>query len=116
MQTLKTAAIVVLLMTVMYGAYVSLTTPPEPLPADVQTMLEFNDEGSFVDSGLPDSLGELGLRMDTPADNAVPADPAATASPYIHEQRSRKPPDPLRKDTIPPNWQDSRSALVPPPT
>lgn len=60
MQTLKTAAIVVLLMTVMYGAYVSLTTPPEPLPADVQSMLDFSEEDSLViDSGLPESLEQL---------------------------------------------------------
>lgn len=60
MQTLKTAAIVVLLMTVMYGAYVSLTTPPEPLPADVQGMLVINDDETLaIDAGLPESLGEL---------------------------------------------------------
>lgn len=62
MQTLKTAAIVVLLMTVMYGAYVSLTAPPEPLPVGVEEMLVISDEGSFaVDSGLPPGLGELDI-------------------------------------------------------
>lgn len=66
MQTLKTAAIVVLLMTVMYGAYVSMT-PPEPLPADVQSMLDFNtDEPLAIDPGLPASLGEL--EINTPSD------------------------------------------------
>ncbi len=60
MQTLKTAAIVVLLMTVIYGAYVSLTTPPEPLPPDVEDMLVVNDDGSLgLESVLPPSLGEL---------------------------------------------------------
>ncbi|TWU60525.1 L,D-transpeptidase catalytic domain [Rubripirellula tenax] len=60
MQTLKTAAIVVLLMTVIYGAYVSLTTPPEPLPAGVEDMLVISDDGSLMlDSALPPSLGEL---------------------------------------------------------
>ncbi|MDG2220571.1 MAG: L,D-transpeptidase family protein [Rubripirellula sp.] len=62
MQTLKTAAIVVLLMTVMYGAYVSLTTPTEPLPADVEDMLAASEEESLaIDVGLPASLGEMTL-------------------------------------------------------
>ncbi|QDT06385.1 L,D-transpeptidase catalytic domain [Rubripirellula lacrimiformis] len=60
MQTLKTAAIVVLLMTVIYGSWVSLTTPPEPLPPDVEDMLVINDDGTLMlDSVLPPSLGEL---------------------------------------------------------
>lgn len=60
MQTLKTAAIVVLLMTVIYGAYVSMTTPPEALPPDVEDMLVLADDGSLqIDSALPPSLGEL---------------------------------------------------------
>ena len=62
MQTLKTAAIVVLLMTVMYGAYVSLITPNEPLPADVEDMLAASEEESLaIDVGLPASLGEMSL-------------------------------------------------------
>ena len=66
MQTLKTAAIVVLLMTVMYGAYVSLTTPPEPQPDDVQDILELNEEGTLaIDAGLPESLGELEINTGT---------------------------------------------------
>lgn len=70
MQTLKTAAIVVLLMTVMYGAYVSLTTPPEPLPADVQSMLDFDDGGSLaIDTGLPDSLGTLEINQQQSSDS-----------------------------------------------
>jgi lipoprotein-anchoring transpeptidase ErfK/SrfK len=61
-QTLKTAAIVVLLMTVMYGAYVSLITPNEPLPADVEDMLAASEEESLaIDVGLPASLGEMSL-------------------------------------------------------
>jgi len=60
MQTLKTAAIVVLMMAVIYGAYVSMTKPPEALPEDVQGLLAV-DEGldmSFdSDLGLPESLG-----------------------------------------------------------
>ncbi len=66
MQTLKTAAIVVLLMTVMYGAYVSLTTPPEPLPVGVEEMLVLSDEGTLaIDAGLPAGLGELEINAGT---------------------------------------------------
>ena len=66
MQTLKTAAIVVLLMTVMYGAYVSLTTPPEPLPVGVEEMLVISEDGTFsIDAGLPPGLGELEINAGT---------------------------------------------------
>lgn len=62
MQTLKTAAIVVLMMAVIYGAYVSMTKPPETLPEDVEGLLAI-DEGldmSFdTDLGLPESLGSV---------------------------------------------------------
>ena len=61
MQTLKTAIVVLLLMTVMYGSYVSLTTPPEPLPDAVAALIE--ESGSFgleIDAGLPESLANLG--------------------------------------------------------
>ncbi|MEM9587997.1 MAG: L,D-transpeptidase family protein [Planctomycetota bacterium] len=69
MQTLKTAAIVVLLMTVMYAAYVSMTTPPEPLPAEISSMLVESDEfGDFnIDDGLPDSLGSMSISQGEPA-------------------------------------------------
>jgi len=70
-QTVKTAAIVVLLMTGLYGTYVSLTTPPEPLPEEVQAMLDFDPELDFaIDSGLPDSLDafDLGEDLASPSD------------------------------------------------
>lgn len=54
-QTIKTAAIVVLLMTVMYGAYVSLTTPPEPLPDEVHDMLVASEDFD-IDVGFLDSI------------------------------------------------------------
>lgn len=56
MQTLKTAAIVVLIMTVLYGAYVSLTTPPEPLPAEVESLLLVETGDLDIDTGLPSSM------------------------------------------------------------
>jgi lipoprotein-anchoring transpeptidase ErfK/SrfK len=73
-QTLKTAAIVVLVMTVMYGAYVSLTTPPEPLPAEVQSMLEFTGEESLaIDAGLPESLETLEINREAPSAVTAPS-------------------------------------------
>ena len=52
MQTLKTAAIVVMIMTVLYSAYVSLTTPPEPLPEEIENMLV--ETGDFdIEDGFP---------------------------------------------------------------
>ena len=72
MQTLKTAAIVVLMMAVIYGAYVSMTKPPEALPEDVQGLLAV-DEGldmSFDSNlGLPESLGGSSNSSDA---NGVP--------------------------------------------
>lgn len=87
MQTLKTAAIVVLLMTVLYGAYVSMTTPPDPLPQGVESMLvesglddfpdDFEDFG--IDSGTLEDLtpprtvasGEAGSNATDPNNNAM---------------------------------------------
>ena len=76
MQTLKTAAIVVLMMAVIYGAYVSLTTPSEPLPADVQDMLVINgDESSIgIDAGLPESLGGLDINSGNASTPLTPSD------------------------------------------
>ncbi len=54
-QTLKTAAIVVLVMAVLYGSYVSLTTPPEPLPAEIENMLVETGELD-IEAGFPESL------------------------------------------------------------
>lgn len=81
MQTLKTAAIVVLLMTVMYGAYVSLTTPPEPLPDEVENMLVINEEGTLdFDTTLPDSLGELQIHSGSASEPSATSTGPVTAS------------------------------------
>lgn len=80
MQTLKTAAIVVLMMAVIYGAYVSLTTPPEPLPADVQDMLVINEEGTLaIDAGLPESLGSMDINTGTATSLPGSVAPGSTA-------------------------------------
>ena len=60
MQTIKTAAIVVLMLTVLYGGYVSLTTPPEPLPEEINEVLVIEESlGSEFASAdqLPADLG-----------------------------------------------------------
>lgn len=75
MQTVKTAAIVVLLMTGLYGTYVSLTTPPEPLPEEVQALLDFDPELDFaIDSGLPESLEAFDLAEDSASRGTSPSD------------------------------------------
>ncbi len=70
MQTLKTTAIVVLVMTVMYTAYMSLTTPPDTLPPEVEKIVL--DEGGFeIESGLPESLESLGIENGSMAEEAL---------------------------------------------
>ena len=82
MQTLKTAAVVVLMMTVIYGIWVPLTTPPEELPPEVAEMMIVSDDLG-IDTGLPESLesiavgqsepaGELGSQQDTTIPAAQP--------------------------------------------
>lgn len=67
MQTLKTAIVVLLLMTVMYGSYVSLTTPPEPLPDAVASLIQESDSFDLgIDEGLPETLAELAVETGEP--------------------------------------------------
>lgn len=81
MQTIKTAAIVVLMLTVLYGGYVSLTTPPEPLPEEISDILIIDESGE----GAFDSADGLaaGLELGQPPEGVlsiesnVPAVPAA---------------------------------------
>jgi lipoprotein-anchoring transpeptidase ErfK/SrfK len=72
-QTLKTAIVVLLMMTVIYGCYVSLTTSPEPLPEHIVNLID--ESGSFddlgIDEGLPGSFADFGSESDDPsADDA----------------------------------------------
>lgn len=60
MQTLKTSAIVVLLVTVMYAAYVSITTPPQRVSPEMDDLI-LADGDLNIDVGLPDSLEDLGI-------------------------------------------------------
>ncbi len=86
MQTIKTAAIFIFVGTVMWGAYTSLTTPPETLPEDVQELVFDHepsiafDEQSFG-AGLSDSLPELDINSGEPAVNVGMPDQRFAADP-----------------------------------
>ena len=111
MQTLKTAAIVVLLMTVMYGAYVSLTTPPEPLPEDVQDMLVIHEEGTLaIDASLPESLGALEINSGSPLSDIPPRAAAESAqSPGV---AALELPADVAAPAVPPNSADLNRATA----
>ncbi|TWU19305.1 L,D-transpeptidase catalytic domain [Allorhodopirellula heiligendammensis] len=64
-QTLKTSAIVVLMMTVLYGAYVSMTTPPDALPPGLQSALVESENSEFGD-GLPADFADFGIETGIP--------------------------------------------------
>ncbi|MCD0462846.1 L,D-transpeptidase family protein [Roseiconus lacunae] len=68
MQTIKTAAIVVLMLTVLYGGYVSMTTPPEPLPEEIEEYLVIDEGGS---SSLIDDSFITGEMVPGTADDAL---------------------------------------------
>lgn len=59
MQTLKTAAIVVLMTTVLYGAWISMTTPPDALPPEVARDLIVDADTFDISDGIPEALGSL---------------------------------------------------------
>lgn len=78
MQTLKTAIVVLLMMTVIYGCYVSLTTSPEPLPDHIVNLID--ESGSFddlgIDEGLPGSFADFDADSGDPANDQASAGPA----------------------------------------
>jgi hypothetical protein len=79
-QTLKTAIVVLLMMTVIYGSYVSLTTPPDALPDQVAELIQ--ESGTFeldIDEGLPESLANLDL------ENAATESSPPTAPGFANE-------------------------------
>lgn len=92
MQTIKTAAIVVLMLTVLYGGYVSLTTPPEPLPDEIGDILVIDESGSgafdsdesianVLDLGQPPA-GVLTLPgQSSGASKSIPNPPTLSAAP-----------------------------------
>jgi len=64
-QTIKTAIVVLLMMTVAYGCYVSFTGSPDPLPQHITDLIE--ESGSFdglgVDPGLPGDFSDSGTAV-----------------------------------------------------
>lgn len=70
MQTIKTAAIVVLMLTVLYGGYVSLTTPPDPLPNEIEGYLVIEEAGG-LEFGGGESLAS-GLELGQPPASVLP--------------------------------------------
>ena len=84
MQTLKTGAIVVLLATILFSAYTSLTAPPGDLPDELAAALEFDTEtGELnIDTGLPPSLAEMNFA--DPSENQIAsAEPSGNEQPEI---------------------------------
>ena len=78
-QTIKTAAIVIFMGTVMYGAWTSITTPPDRLPEEVHELLFDHepavafDEKSF-DTDLADALPDLDINLGQPSSESDPSD------------------------------------------
>lgn len=63
------------MMTVLYGAYVSMTTPPDALPPGLQSMLVESDDMEFSD-GLPTDFADFGIESGIP-ENAQDASMAS---------------------------------------
>lgn len=63
-QTIKTAIVVLLMMTVAYGCYVSFTSSPEPLPDHIVNLIEESGgfDGLGVDPGMPESISGRGAQ------------------------------------------------------
>ncbi|MEM6978755.1 MAG: L,D-transpeptidase family protein [Planctomycetota bacterium] len=97
-QTLKTAAIVVLMMTVLYGAYVSMTTPPDPLPPEIMPMLV--ESGEFeISNGLPESFDDFGVdegvAMAEPAEKGPATELISPDGVAVNADRGPVPPESL---------------------
>ena len=57
MQTVKTAAVVVFVITIMYQSYITLTTPPEPVPEEyTQDLIAIGEMDLDTDTGTPESM------------------------------------------------------------
>ncbi len=70
MQTIKTAVVVVLLLVVLYGAYIAINGSETELPQELQNMLA-NDSGMDVDVSMP-GFNSAGL---TPGSGLKPVSP-----------------------------------------
>ncbi len=111
-QTLKTSAIVVLMMTVLYGAYVSMTTPPDTLPPGLQSALIESGDGEYSD-GLPADFADFGIDSGTP-ERAGDAS-MATDMLSLPGQESSRPGSPMNLGETEPPYGDMPEGLEGPP-
>ena len=78
MQTIKTAAVVVLMLSVIVGVGMSLTTPPQELSPEIEEMLMSDDFAAApMDSMLPPTLAEMGLTPPAAEPSNAPIDTVA---------------------------------------
>jgi hypothetical protein len=80
-QTIKTSVVVVLLMVILYGAFVAMNGHETELPPDLQNMVAFEPDFT-MDSTAPaaDSTGPAVLPTSTPSGSVFDAWPGATAA------------------------------------
>lgn len=100
MQTLKTAAIVVLMTTVLYGAWISMTTPPDALPPEVARDLIVDADTFDISDGIPEALGSLDPLEEFGIDEGT----ATNANSFAES-------DPASVDTTDDGFQDLDMAL-----
>lgn len=72
MQTLKTAIVVVLLLTVTYSAYVTMTAPPAELPSGIASILEDGEAQTGFDLDDIDVGTTMDFNNDLPSDLTLP--------------------------------------------
>ena len=77
MQTIKTAVVVVLLLVVLYGAYIAINGSETELPPELQSMLA-NESEMGVDVSMP-GFSSGGL---SPSSGLTPGTPFASDSPF----------------------------------
>ena len=100
MQTIKTAAIVVLMLTVLYGGYLSLTTPPEPLPEEIEEYLVIDESGGGA--LIPEPLESGDLMMPESFDDSL--------------QLGGPPPGMLTDEATTPSSNTTASEMIAPPS
>ncbi|PAY20162.1 peptigoglycan-binding protein LysM [Rhodopirellula sp. SM50] len=67
------------MLTVLYGGYVSLTTPPEPLPDEIEEILVIEEAGGSA-FGAGEAVAS-GLQLDEPPPGVLPPSTDAMAQP-----------------------------------
>src|SRR6056297_1968094 len=93
------------MLTVLYGGYVSLTTPPEPLPDEIEEILVIEEAAP----GFPDAE-QLAAGLDLQEPPAGVIEPSPQTQPSADPQ----PADPLISQTPPPATTDVPAEPVEP--